>query len=262
MTILVALVAMLLLAGCGEPQTTSLTFECMGTTGSVKVRDGALPDLDIVYQLDSELSHWKPDSPLSQFNKAPAGAPFLAPESLVDIVLLANELCTRTDGAFDIALGSGRVTVDHDAQTLTKSKRTTRIDLSAIAKGYAIDRLAEAIASDDFLIEFGGELRAGPGGSWTAGIERKDGSGTLRRTVKLRGQSIATSGTYRLGEHIVDPRTGEPATAGVVSASVIAKTAAEADALATALMVTGKPIGSASIVFGDGKVRETGAFAP
>jgi thiamine biosynthesis lipoprotein len=184
---------------------------------------------------------------------------------LVDIVLLAKQLHQHTGGAFDITLGTGQVTVNRTDGTLTKSSDTTRIDLSAIAKGYAIDQLAEqleAAGANDYLIEFGGELRAGAGGTWTVGIEQPDGPGALRRTIELRGQSIATSGTYRLGEHIIDPRTGQPSSAEVVSVSVIASTAAEADALATALAVTGMPLGSASIVFADGEILESGLFDP
>lgn len=253
----------LLLLGCGKQAEVSVThFKAMGTTGTVKVRGAAVPLFDVVHKLDFLLSHWDPDSTLSKFNRSPAGTPFSAPPEFIDIVILANELHQRTNGAFDVALGSGKIEADPAAKTLTRSQPKTRIDLSAIAKGYAIDRLAEAIEGDDYLIEFGGELRAGAGGSWTVGIEHADGSGALGRTIELQGKSVATSGTYRLGEHIVDPRTGKPATTNVRSASVLADSAAEADALATALMVTGVPIEDSLLVFKDGSQQSLGLFTP
>ncbi len=266
------LLAAALLASCRppEPAVCEVTFTAMGTSGSIKVRGGAATAADtaIFSRLDALFSHWREDSPLSRFNAAPARTPFPAPPELVEIVGLAEVLGGRTRGAFDITAGSrrGAVAADRTAGTLTRPHEDTRIDLSAVAKGYAIDRAAEALEArgiDDYLIEFGGELRAGPGGGWTVGVEMPHAPGTLLAKLELRGAAIATSGTYRQGAHILDPSTGAPPPTEVVSATVLAPTAAEADAFATALAVTGEPItADAAVLFADGRSVWRGRLAP
>ena len=135
----------------------------------------------------------------------------------------------------------------------------TALDLSAIAKGYAVDRVSLAISElgiAQHLVEIGGEIRvSGPspeGGLWSVGVEAPlagnvPGS-SLFGVVHAVNASVATSGNYRQSRtvegvevhHTLDPRTGRPATSGVGSATVIAPTCALADGLATALMVLGE----------------------
>ena len=239
----------------------------MGTTGAIKTRGAAPPPgvAQIASHLDRIFSHWRVYNPLTAFNATQAGTPFEAPPELLDIVALAETLRRQTDGAFDITAGSrpGVVAIDLAEGTMSRPHPETRIDLSAIAKGYAIDRMAEALEESgiaDYLIEFGGELRAGPGGRWTVGIESPTGGKPLRE-IALQGESVATSGTYRLGDHIVDPASGVTAARGLVSASVIAPTAAVADALATAAIVSGGAPGEALLVYADGREKGSGRFA-
>lgn len=140
------------------------------------------------------------------------------------------------------------------SDTITKSALPLEIemphlDFSAIAKGYAVDRIFEslgAIGATDCMIELGGEVRVK--GTWTIGIEAPTpGERRIAHTVELTDAALATSGDYRnfvvrdgkRYSHIIDPRTGYPIDHDLASASVIADTCAEADALATALMVMG-----------------------
>jgi len=113
-----------------------------------------------------------------------------------------------------------------------------------------VARLLERSGVGYYLVEIGGEVRSrgySPRGDvWRVGIERPDGA-MRRRVVGLDGVGLATSGDYRIFfesdgvryPHIIDPRTGRPVGHGLASVTVIAKTAMQADALSTALMVMG-----------------------
>ena len=105
-------------------------------------------------------------------------------------------------------------------------------------------------------VEIGGEVRArglrADGGDWMIGIENPvaaaaTSADTLHEVVRLRNAAIATSGDYRnyfvhdgqRYSHTLDPRTGWPVSHDLAAVSVVAERAADADALATALMVLG-----------------------
>jgi thiamine biosynthesis lipoprotein ApbE len=125
------------------------------------------------------------------------------------------------------------------------------ISLNALAKGIIIDRACEAAARvggiREALVNLGGDLRHIGAGDIGVGIADPfvdaENAAPLAR-VRIRGQGLATSGSYRRGfriggrhrSHIIDPQTGEPADE-VLSATVIAPSAADADALATAFSI-------------------------
>ncbi|MEM8593706.1 MAG: FAD:protein FMN transferase [Pseudomonadota bacterium] len=136
-----------------------------------------------------------------------------------------------------------------------KGKSNVTFNVSAIAKGYAVDVLSNALkikGYDNFLVEVGGEVYAS--GSkpndepWRLGLEQPDKApGDVQVAVRLRDASIATSGDYRnffmrdgkRYSHTLDPRTGQPIEHKLASVSVIASNAMDADAWATALNVQG-----------------------
>jgi thiamine biosynthesis lipoprotein len=138
------------------------------------------------------------------------------------------------------------------------------LDLNGIAKGYGVDRLAETLREHgiaDALVGIDGEMRAmglrPDGEAWTIAVEAPDAE---RRTphsiLALQDAAVATSGDYRHWvevqgrrlSHTMDPRRGAPLIASPASVTVVARTCAEADAWATALMVcpqhccSGKPL--------------------
>ncbi len=133
------------------------------------------------------------------------------------------------------------------------------IDLSAIAKGYAVDRIAALLLSldiSDFMVEIGGEVRVSgrkPDGSfWRIGIETpRAGPRDVHRIVELDGVAMATSGDYRnyfeqdgkRYSHTIDPKTGKPIEHRLASITIIDESAMFADAMATAMMVLGPEAG-------------------
>lgn len=146
--------------------------------------------------------------------------------------------------------------------TIRKAIPGLKLDVNAIAKGYGVDALANYLTRRGFnryLIEIGGEVRCrgeNPKGEpWLIGIDQpRLGSmpgADIRTTIPLENNALATSGDYRnyfeyQGEyysHAIDPRTGYPTQSEVASATVMAPTCMDADALATALMILGEKEG-------------------
>ena len=135
-----------------------------------------------------------------------------------------------------------------------------KLDITGIGEGYAIDKLVEVLENEgvtNYMVEIGGEMKAkgkNPRGTtWTIGIEDPTQaelgiSSSMLAKVELNGRGISSSGNYRKfyvdeqgnrRPHIIDPLTGFPVSHSMVSVSVLASSATEADALATAFMAMG-----------------------
>lgn len=263
--------------------------ETMGTTYNVKVSEfRPIPlkgDMEVLLkEVNRQMSTYLADSEISQFNHSTKGHKVVIAEGFRKVVSLAKDIFRRTDGAFDPTIGpivnlwgfgpQGRpetipsqdslakalqnVGFDHISlvgATLERQQDGVYLDLSAIAKGYGVDVLAQYLESRgifNYMVEIGGELRTRGMKSqerpWLVGIEApSSGPRTLMRVVNTRGRALATSGDYRnyyekdgvRWTHILDPRTGKPVAHGLASVSVLADTCAEADGLATAMMVLG-----------------------
>lgn len=175
----------------------------------------------------------------------------------------------RTDGAMpaDDAISAALDSVGFDKleigrTTLRKSSPGLMIDPNAFAKGFGVDEVAAALqrlGCSSFMVEIGGEVRCAgrkpDGAAWRIAVEVPNASGIgPDEVVALRDESIASSGDYRnfiesggrRVHHILDPRTGRNTETRVISVSVRSDSCAWADAVATALMVTG-PSGIESI---------------
>ncbi|MBF6022689.1 FAD:protein FMN transferase [Lysobacter niastensis] len=269
----------------------------MGTTWSAKLltRADALPALErgIQARLDevvAQMSTWEADSDLSRFNHAAQGTSHLLPPELCTVLGAALDLARDTAGAYDPTVGplvnlwgfgpDGARTEAPAAQALAVARgrigwqrvqfdpltRTAvqpgdcHVDLSSIAKGYGVDRVADYLIAQgiaSFLVEVGGELR-GHGrkpddSAWQVAVEMPQDETATVAVVALEGLSIATSGDYRryFGEgiarysHTIDPRTGSPVAHGLASVTVLHPQCMHADALATALTVLGPESGLA-----------------
>lgn len=147
-----------------------------------------------------------------------------------------------------------------DGERLIKSDPRVQLDLNSIAKGYTVDLLAELVerlGARNYIVDIGGEVRCRgvnrAGNPWRIGIETPfDGNMTngeyIQRRIALNDGALATSGNYRrfyldaAGRkvaHTIDPRTGYSRLSRLLSATVVAPTCAEADALCTMLMALG-----------------------
>jgi thiamine biosynthesis lipoprotein len=151
------------------------------------------------------------------------------------------------------SVGPDKVRFDFEMKTIRFTNPNTKIDLGGIAKGYGVDLVADGLrhaGTADALIDLSGNMVAlgdavGKDG-WSVGIRDPSGDRTYLGTIPLHGEAISTSGNYeqfvdsngkRYG-HIIDPRTGWPAE-GLVSVTVVAKSAALCDAWDTGLFVLG-----------------------
>jgi len=155
--------------------------------------------------------------------------------------------------------GLRHVQADCERPAIRKQLPLLQIDLSGFAKGYAVDRAAAVLDSAgirDYLVEIGGELRASGqsarGEPWAIAVEQPQAGGrSIRAVYGLSNAAMATSGDYRnffeyggtRYSHTIDPRSGRPVTHAGASVTVVANLAAEADGLATALLVMGPAAG-------------------
>ena len=163
--------------------------------------------------------------------------------------------------AAKLMTGHEKLHVDCDRPAMRKDHADLHIDLSAYAKGLAADDIAALLDKEGFanyLVEIGGDLRArghnADNVKWRVAIEQPDeAGGAVARIIHISDRSVATSGDYRnffesedqRYSHTIDPRTGRPVTHNMASVTVLADSAAYADALATALMVIGPEDGLA-----------------
>ncbi len=286
----------LLLAACSaEESSWKLSGPTMGTRYHITVvaapaevsRESLKADIDAeLVAVNQEMSTYIPDSELMRANDVAVGDAVALSDNLALIVGLSKTIYQQSSGAFDVTVGplvnlwgfgpdpepetvpsdeeinKLRAQVGSDAltlsgNTLTKS-RDVFIDLSAIAKGHGVDRVAELLESKgitNYLVEVGGELRTlghnATGAPWRIGIERPSAGQVVQKPIAVSGKSIATSGDYRnyyerdgkRFTHTIDPRTGYPVEHRLASVTVIADTCAEADGLATAINVMGAEAG-------------------
>ncbi|GIX03095.1 MAG: hypothetical protein KatS3mg113_0101 [Planctomycetaceae bacterium] len=277
----------------GSPPTVVLRGQTMGTTYAIKALISADKVAEETLQrsveerleaINQQMSHWLPDSELSQFNRFAHTEWFAVSRELAAVVHRSIEISRGTEGAFDVTVaplvaawqfgpdaaptppdeqtlqaireyvGWERLEVRLDPPALRKRDPRLRVDLSGIAKGYAVDAVAELLmahGASACLVEIGGEVRAcgeRAVGPWNIGIESPVFyQRRLQRVIRLHQEALATSGDYRNFHHtdgkrvahIIDPRTGRPVSHSLASASVLAPDCMTADALATAFMVMG-----------------------
>ena len=241
-------------------------------------------------RVDQQMSHYREESELSRFNRARHTDPFPVSLETFTVFQQARALSVLTDGAFDVTigplvdawgfgvstqpehapsasriaqlmahLGHDKIDLDEEALTLRKRDPLVEGDLSAIAKGYAVDRVAEALEAHGisrYMIEVGGEVRTAganeTGEPWRLAIGRPIADlGAIHRVIPLSGLAMATSGDYRNFyeldgrriSHTIDPRTGSPVTHPLASVTVVDEECMRADGLATALAVLGPQAG-------------------
>ncbi len=255
---------------------------------------------ELLAHLDRQVfSTYAADSEVSRLNAQPVGAAMPLSGELFEVLRLSREIAALTGGAFDATagalvdlwgfgpgnpltanslsntpripfdeeirkalehIGADRIALDPTARAATRLGEA-QVDLSAVAKGYAVDRMAallEARGVTDYFLEIGGELKIGgrkPGFQpWRAALEApapalSPGAVEIHAVISNRGENfaVAGAGNYRnffqrdgvRYSHHIDPRTGHPVQHELAAAYVIDPSTARADALATAFMVLG-----------------------
>jgi len=272
----------------------------MGTTYTIKLNvvdtkiDRGRISTDVNQRLDkinAQMSTYMETSRLSIFNKSNTQDWEEIPADLYKVIeeaLRINQLSYR---AFDITIGpvvnlwgfgpkaqleivpdestirevldsvgSEHIHLRKEPYAIKKDKPDLYIDLSAIAKGYAVDVIADyldELSLNNYMVEIGGEIKTkgiNPDNKiWHIGIEKPlDDQRSVQTVIILNNTAMATSGDYRnyfeengiRYSHTIDPSTGKPITHKLASVTVLHPSAMTADALATALLVLGPERGS------------------
>ncbi len=274
-----------------------LKGQTMGTTYSIKIisnsksfrKEELKKNIDsVLVDVNNKMSTYIKNSELSEFNKLQDTNWISASYDLVTVFSEAIEVSRKSEGMYDITVGPlvnlwgfgpgnktekipskkeineikkniGYKNILIDSNKLKIKKRNPDIycDLSSIAKGYGVDKVAMYCDSkniNNYMIEIGGEVRTKgknqKGNQWRIGIASPNNIG-LQNIVNLSNYSMATSGDYlnyfeKDGirySHTINPKTGKPITHKLASVSVIYKDCSYADAYATAIDVMGPEIG-------------------
>lgn len=270
----------------------------MGTAWSVKVCARQRPEVVAVRRaieaeldrVDREMSTWRADSDLNRYNAAAAQHWIALPADCYRVVSTALLVARQTDGAYDPTVGrlvnlwgfgpDGRRAQRPSAADIARARADCGwqrlrcdaarravwqpggvfLDLSAIAKGFAVDQVCAALQRlhiRDYLVEVGGELRAcgrrADGRPWYVAIESPERDTGMPLIGELRDHAIATSGDYlryfddagQRYSHTIDPRTAEPVSHALAAVTVLHEETMWADAYATAFSVLGADAGLA-----------------
>ena len=286
------------LPGCSDnaEEWLRLNGSTMGTVYHITARCSAGTVLQSAVDRELEwvnslMSTYISDSSLSRFNAAAIDTWIPVEQELLDVVDAAIDLSRTTEGAYDITVGplvnlwgfgapgnrSGKqpeaTEIRKALQRVGYSMLETRmqpsmlrkhgnvyVDLSSIAKGYGVDRIAELLTKKEcanYLVDIGGEVRtlgfSPRSRSWRIGLEvpEAESFGAINRIIELPDVAVATSGDYRnfvewdgiTYSHIIDPRTGYPVSHSLASVTVIHSSTMQADAIATLLTVLGPDAG-------------------
>ena len=267
----------------------------MGTTYNVKYRPtenaptlkAMQTEVDaLLTEINHTMSTYDPESELSRFNRLRTTDWVPASDSLRAVLKASLEIGAQSEGAFDITVGplvnlwgfgpevhpdripletdiaaartrSGldKVTLSDTQPAIRKHRPDVFLDLSGIAKGYGVDRIAELMTAhgiEHYMVEIGGEIRVrglkDHETPWRIAIEKPlSGERSVHTMLMLSDIALATSGNYRnffeiagrRYSHTIDPTTGWPVDNHLVSVTVLAETSMRADAWATAFQVLG-----------------------
>lgn len=234
-------------------------------------------------EFDHSFSTFNPNSTISKINR---NEEVIADQWFINCFKKAQEISDLTEGAFDITVAplvnawgfgfkhkenitpelidsllqiTGYHKVKLEGHSVVKENENLMLDMSAIAKGYTSDLMAEFLASKgckNYMVEIGGEVAAqgvnAKGNTWRIGINKPQEteipiSLEIQAIVEVSGKALATSGNYRnfyvengkKFAHTINPKTGYPVEHSLLSATVMADDCMTADAFATAFMVIG-----------------------
>lgn len=277
-----------------SPELVTLEGFTMGTVYSIKVIKQGQPDLyntlpqkvdKLLESVNLKMSTYIDSSEISRFNNLPANEWFNMSPELYFVLNEAQRVSTLSDGAFDITVGplvnlwgfgaedkNRQSPLEEDINQRMKKIGYTKLvlrefpqsgkkdipglycDLSAIAKGYGVDVIADyfdSLGIENYLVEVGGEVRAKGKNQkdqdWRIGIQSPADVKQIFNVLSISNKAVATSGDYQnyfeedgvRYSHTIDPRTGKPITHKLASVTVVHTSCMTADAMATAIDVLG-----------------------
>ncbi|MBI9070170.1 MAG: FAD:protein FMN transferase [Melioribacteraceae bacterium] len=243
-------------------------------------------DVDLLLkEVNRQMSTYIPTSEISEFNKSESTDWIGVSEDFAFVVNEALKLGEDSEGYFDITIGAlvnlwgfgpenrptiiptdeeiaermkevgfSKISVKFNLPMLKKSNPKMYIDLSAIAKGFGVDKVAEYFNSKgykDYMVEIGGEVRTRgknqDSEDWRIGISTPDSKMGIQKVANISNLAMATSGDYYnyfekddiRFSHTIDPKNGKPITHKLASVTVLHKSCAMADGIATAINVMG-----------------------
>lgn len=295
---LIAFFTILLFSSCNHNKSIyQIDGFTMGTTYSIKVIEKSFnlskikSGIDsILYNINMDMSTYIDSSSISKFNNSNINEKHYISQDFHKVLLSSKYFSELTNGSFDITvsplvdlwgfskkkrdrlptkneiaqvlknIGMHRLIIGEKNWISKQSK--VSIDLSAIAKGYAVDKISEYLVNlnmKNYMVEIGGEIRVSGmninNDKWQVGIQYPSFQKNLNKKtysdidphtiIGISNISIATSGDYRnyfdyngrRYSHIISPKTGYPVESKIISVSVFTEECLNADALATALMV-------------------------
>ena len=289
-SILVCLVAIGFFVWQNAPHYRIISGEIFGTFYKIKIRTDK-KDKELQNKIKAELedvnkqmSVFEPESDVSKINRLPAGKQIKLTPDMQIVLSAMRQVWQQTDGRFDPTLaplielwgfgtdknrrtptdkeikqalrsvGVDKLTLKKDI--LTKKNAKTALNLSAIAKGYGVDKVAALLDKEgyqNYVVEIGGEVKAKGtrtenGDFWSIGVNRPmKGSAENMLVLSMENLAAATSGNYRnfyeqdgkAYAHTISSKTGRPVQTDVLSATVFHPSCMYADAYATSLMVFG-----------------------
>jgi len=277
-------------SSCKKAEFDSFNGFAQGTTYSIVFEKNKTITTDslhkkvesILHDFDMSLSLYIDSSILSRINR---NEDVTVDKYFEEVFRISAEISVLTGGAFDVTVGPlvrswgfgpddhknfdvrrldslmrliGMNKVSLENGKVRKSEPSINLDFNAIAQGYSVDVVAvyfESLGINNYLIEIGGEVRAGGtknGNLWRIGIDRPEDNNVipgqnLQAIIRISDRSLATSGNYRKFyvedgikySHTIDPKTGYPAKNRLLSATILAADCGTADAVATSCMVMG-----------------------
>jgi thiamine biosynthesis lipoprotein len=270
----------------GQTMGTSFTIKASAVPKNVDPQDLKQQIESLLHEINSSMSTYIETSEISIFNQSTSTEWLDASPHLFKVLKTAHSISKLTQGAFDISIGPlvnlwgfGPEKMTFSAPEETKIKQRLNqigyqnllltespnkikkvipalyLDLSALAKGYAVDQvglLMEQQGLTSYLVEIGGEIKVKgkniQGQLWRIAIEKPiSNNRAIHKIVPISDIAMATSGDYRnyfeeqgvRFSHTIDPRTGYPVAYKLASVTILSKSTMEADAIATAMMVLG-----------------------
>ena len=263
----------------------------MGTTYSIKIRSRNTDNMlhskikRLLTDINMKMSVFEKDSEINKINNAPANEWIELSDDMSELLKASHSVYKKTSGAFDPTIGKlvdlwgfgvnktdripsqeeideilsysgfNRIKFSADYKKIKKENANTYMNLSAIAKGYGVDKISEFLRKEgykNFLVEIGGEVyaqgkRAKGEPGWNIGILDPTDTSKNLAVINLEHFAIATSGDYfnyiyldnTVYSHTLSMKDGKPVRSNLTSVTVLGENCRDIDALATAFMVMG-----------------------